>query len=140
MRIELARGGDALRALEIEHHALLVAIDRAESRAVFDAAPAAERIAAIGRLDLDHLGAEIAQQHSGIRSGHVVGELDDANAFESPSHHIPRRCTSMSLLQHVAAAPEASGEIGSVATIICRLSRFRQVFATLSERRVGMPE
>ncbi len=94
---ERARSANSRRALEIEHHAFLVAIDRAKGRAVLEATPAAERIAAIGRLDLDHFGAEIAQQHSGVGSGYVVGELDDADSCKSPSHHIPLRFMRVSL-------------------------------------------
>ena len=78
--------GHALGALEIEHHALLVAIDRAEGRAVLDPAPAAERIAAVGRFHLDHLRAEIAKQHSGVRTGNIIGEFNHADAVERRCH------------------------------------------------------
>ena len=35
-----------------------------------------------GRLDLDHLGAEIAEDHAAARLHHHVGELDHADAGE----------------------------------------------------------
>ena len=43
-----------------------------------------------GDFDLDHLGAEIAKQHSGIRAGNIIGEFDDADAVERRCHGVPR--------------------------------------------------
>ena len=58
-------------------------------RAVLAAAEAAERIAALRVLDLDHFSAEIGQHHAGERSGDHRPELDDAHAFEHVGHRAP---------------------------------------------------
>ena len=47
--------------------------------AVHRRTPAAERIAA-GRLDLDHLGAEVGQDAGAERRGDVVADLQDLQA------------------------------------------------------------
>ena len=48
-------------------------------------------IATCGRLDLDDIGTLIAQHHRGQRSGHVGGEVDDADARERQAR---RHCRS----------------------------------------------
>ena len=73
----------ALGRIGVEREALLVAIEVAEEAAA-EAAQLARAIA-VDRLDLDHLGAEIGQDHAAGRPEDGVGELDDADAFE-------RRC------------------------------------------------
>ena len=49
--------------------------------AIHAAAPAAHRVA-LGRLHLDHLGAEVGQQPGGEGRGDVVAELDDLQPGE----------------------------------------------------------
>src|SRR4029079_8908358 len=74
------------RRLEVEHHALLAAVDRAEGRAVVDRAPAAERVAGAWDLDLDHFGAEVGKHHTGIGTAHIIRELYHANAVQCSTH------------------------------------------------------
>ena len=47
-------------------------------------APPPHRVAGPGRLDLDHLGAEIAEQLTGERAGDERAELEDAQARRGP--------------------------------------------------------
>ena len=72
------------RVLEIDHHALLAAIEIAEEHR---ARPVGEPdvpagIAFARRLDLDHLGAVIGHRQGQIRSRQEHAEIDDADAFE----------------------------------------------------------
>ena len=83
---ERARGGKSRRAFEIENHALLVTIDRAERRTVLDPAPAAKRITTVGRFNLDNLRAEISKQHSGVWAGNIIGKFDDPDAVQCSWH------------------------------------------------------
>jgi hypothetical protein len=34
------------------------------------------------RLDLDHVGAEVGQQHAGEWAGHDLADVENADAFE----------------------------------------------------------
>ena len=72
-----------VRAFEVERDRELVAAMHAEPDgvAIDRRAPAAHRVA-LGRLHLDHLGAEIGQQPGGEGRGDVVAELDDPEAGE----------------------------------------------------------
>ena len=70
----------ALGRIGVERQALLVAVEVAEEAGA-EAAQLA-RAVAVDRLDLDHLGAEIGQDHAAGRSEDGVGEFDDADAFE----------------------------------------------------------
>ena len=74
----------ALIGVEIEGDRLLVAIELGEvpAEAVPDRALAAHRIAAPGRLDLDHLGAEVGEQLGAERARDDAGEVDHANPGE----------------------------------------------------------
>src|SRR5262249_34525266 len=83
---ELLRRRDTLTGLEVEGNALLVAVHRTEGAVVVGLAPHAERIAAVRRLDLDDLGAEVRQQHAGERPAYVVRELQDADAVQRAAH------------------------------------------------------
>ena len=47
-------------------------------------APIAHRVTAGRRLDLDHLGAEVAQQRAGERSGQQLSELDHPDPLQGP--------------------------------------------------------
>jgi hypothetical protein len=42
-------------------------------------------VAAVGILDLDHLGAHVRQDLGAHRPGDDAGEIDNANAFERRS-------------------------------------------------------
>src|SRR6478672_5948400 len=75
---------------EVDPDAALVAVDREVvgrgPRAVGVAAdprrpPTARRVA-LGRLELDHVGAEVAQEHRAVRPGEDRRAVDDAQAGE----------------------------------------------------------
>ena len=80
---ELAQDLDRLRPLEIEHEAALVAVERDEAHAlvVADRRRRAPHVA-LRRLDLDDVGAHVAEQRAGERAGDEIRELDDANSSE----------------------------------------------------------
>ena len=76
---ELARDRHALRRFQVERDRALVAVEcRKEACAGADQTP---RIVAVGRrLDLDHVGAEVAENEAAARPHDHVAELDDADA------------------------------------------------------------
>jgi hypothetical protein len=61
--------------------------------AVLQQAPVAQRIAAAGRLDLDHVGAEVAECLGGERAGDQLAHFDDAQALQRlrPGFDVCRR-------------------------------------------------
>ena len=69
------------RLLEIDRDAALAALDRhrLQRHAVGEQAHLAHRVA-LGRLDLDDLGAEVGQQPATGRAGEGVAQLDHAHA------------------------------------------------------------
>jgi hypothetical protein len=70
----------ALGGVDVDDDAFLVAVEGAEEA---DADPRqGARLVAAGRLDLDHLGAEVGQDHPAGGPHHHVRELDDADAIE----------------------------------------------------------
>ena len=86
----------ALRGiLEVDHHALLAAIEIAEeyrTRTVGETDVTAG-IALAGRLYLDHLGAVIGHRQRQIRSRQEHAEIDDADAFkfhDQPARSVAR--------------------------------------------------
>ena len=83
---ELHQDRPALGRIGVERQALLVAVEVAEEAG----AEAAQlpRAVAVDRFDLDHLGAEVGQDHAAGRAEDGVREFDDADAFE-------RRCQTM---------------------------------------------
>ena len=104
---------------QVERDALLVAgLDGPPQRTALVArlAPVADRVGLSGRLDLDDLGAQIAEQASGERPGQQRSELDHADPGERPDtwallHRrllevVGRRC-------HAAASP-ALGDSASM--------------------------
>jgi hypothetical protein len=48
--------------------------------------PATAVITALGRLHLDHAGAEVAEHHAGVRSGEGAGWIDDRDVGEQLPH------------------------------------------------------
>src|SRR5579883_2715193 len=72
-----------LLALEIEHDAALAAVEQREE----GRAHAAERagLVAGGRLDLDHLGAQLGEDHAAGRAHDHMGHLHDPYALERQS-------------------------------------------------------
>ncbi len=87
------------RRLEVEHDRFLVAVVVPEEQRAFQARLVFEERAdppcrvALGRLDLDHLGAEPGEQQPGI-FGALVGDLDDAKPGQHSrpgiAHHLAR--------------------------------------------------
>ena len=80
---------DLLAALlaQVERHRRLVAgEDRPPQRVVVvaQAAPVAHRVARAGRLDLHHVGPEVAEQRPHVGTREELPELQDAQAAERP--------------------------------------------------------
>jgi hypothetical protein len=75
---------DAVRVLQVHRHRLLVARLQVPPQrgALVELAPLAQRIAAIGRFDLDHLGAELGEDARGEGAGDQGAEFDDLEAGE----------------------------------------------------------
>ena len=70
--------------LEVEHDALLAAVDAEEDRAHagFGARAGAARRVAFGRLDLDHVGAVLGQDLAGVGAEHDGAQVEHTDAFE----------------------------------------------------------
>jgi hypothetical protein len=67
---------------------LAVEIERGHAVRSVGRAPDARVVAAVGLLDLDHVGAHVGQQQAGQRSGQRLADLDDANSFQRQGHLI----------------------------------------------------
>ena len=96
--------------LQVEHHALLAAVEVAEehrARAVGQA-DVAPGIALARRLDLDHLGAVVGQRQGEIRPRQEHREIDDADALEL--HAAPPVGLTACTGQRSAALSAPSGE------------------------------
>ena len=65
-----------LRAIAYHHSAV----------PVVHVAPRAQRIAAVGWLDLDDVGPEVREQHRGERPGNQLPEFEDAEALQRRGH------------------------------------------------------
>src|SRR5207247_7809565 len=78
--------GLALGSLEVQRERSLVAVEAEEARAVprprRERAETARVVALAGRLDLHDVGAHVAEQRPRVWSGHVVAELENADAVE----------------------------------------------------------
>jgi hypothetical protein len=80
---EAHEGGDAGGLLEVQRQAALVAIDQLEiARLAVHCAGAACVVAGTGVLDLDHVGAEIAEVHGCQRSWQESAQIKDAKSVE----------------------------------------------------------
>src|SRR5205823_741004 len=88
---ETEDGIAARLALEVDRDALLVAVGVEEARAHAAVAGTAgeARVVAAQRLDLEDLGAEIAQQLSGERPHQHAGQVEYAHAVQRSSHPVP---------------------------------------------------
>ena len=91
----------ACGALQVEHQAALVAVERGEAHAlaVADRRRGAAHVAA-RRLDLDHVGAHVGEQRAAQRAGDEVRQLDDADAGERLAHCILQARLVDDLLVH----------------------------------------
>ena len=71
-------------------------------------APGARVVAAVGALDLDHVGAEVAQQHRGERPGEHAREVGDEDPFQRRhgGHTSAPPCGRSSSPTSTSAGPE----------------------------------
>ena len=79
---QLARQLQVTGVFQIQGHGALVAIERGEvlAVAVGDRRPAAQRVAAVRVLDLDHVGAHVRQQHAAERPRRHIANLQHRDA------------------------------------------------------------
>ncbi len=92
-RAQLGRDLLAARLAQVERDGALVAREhRPPERVVVvaQAPPLAHRVAARRRLDLDDVGAEVAEQRADERAGQELAELDRAQAGERPAGEVSR--------------------------------------------------
>lgn len=73
---------EAVATLQVQDQAQLVAVDRdvEEGVAVEEVRRNRPRVVALGRLDLDDLGPEVAELHGGEGAAQHPGEVQDAAA------------------------------------------------------------
>src|SRR5207245_6671692 len=106
LRAEAQAPGAPRGLRQVEHERLLVAIDREEVRTLAVGQEwrphRAHRVAAVGRLDLEDLGAHVGEQHRAVRPREHPREVEHAHALEEPH----RRAAS-------SAARTRAGVIGS---------------------------
>ena len=107
----LKQGGPAVRRLQIQHHAALVAVRLQVHRphaGVTEWADAPHRVTA-GLLHLDHVGAEVPQDLGRRGSHDDGGEVKNTNAGQRPGARIVWACTlgqvGRFLHRHEQAAP-----------------------------------
>ena len=83
----------ALGLLQIDRDPALVAVHRREGGAHLAVAPeGAHVVAAAGPLDLDHVGAQVAQEGRRVGPRDHAGEIEDADALEHGGPGmVPRR-------------------------------------------------
>ena len=83
---EPAQDLGALRLLQVDDEALLVAVDAEEIVALAgdEGREMPGLVAAAGRLDLQHLGAEIAEALGAERPGQHPRQIDDPEPVERP--------------------------------------------------------
>src|SRR2546426_12352610 len=88
-RGEAARDREAVGRLEVHRDRALVAIHGHERRRLAAAVRGAQarRVAANGVLHLDHIGAQVAEQHRAVRTRELVREVEDAEAVEGAGDH-----------------------------------------------------
>ena len=81
-----------LGTIEVQPRALLAAVEVDEEAAllrprfVVREGAVQAQLVAVGRLDLDHLGAEVAQQLAAVGELLALADLDDADALERVRH------------------------------------------------------
>ena len=75
--------GEPVGMLQVETDAVLVAIDSEERAAlVRQRRGVVAQVVALGRLDLDDLGAEVAQQGAAIRARHVAAQVEHGDTAQ----------------------------------------------------------
>ena len=107
-RVEL---GEIGLVLDVERDRPLVAVERGEvagehviraARALVQRRPAAHAVAAVGALDLDDVGAEIGEHHSGERPGGDLREFEDPEPLKRLCGHRRRSGHATSLSSSAA--------------------------------------
>src|SRR5262249_47484623 len=91
-----AQDPDAVGVLEVEAHAVLVAVDTEERAALpRERGRVVAQVVALGRLDLDDLGAEIPKERATVGSGDVTAQVEHDDPAEwtltRPRPERPRR-------------------------------------------------
>ena len=75
------------RFLQVEDDAALVAVDAPEAGTLGAAASRHRaRGVAVRRLDLDHVGAQVPEEHRAEGAGHDLGRVEDADPVEGLFH------------------------------------------------------
>ena len=106
--------------LEIEHEALLAAVEQREHRALaVEARLVMAHVLAARPLDLDHLGAGLRQQQRGERPRQQRGEIEHENAGQ----RLHETLAEHSLRQSRHAAPATSPWSASRPKRACRAAR-----------------
>ena len=74
---------------------------------------------ALGRLDLDHLGAHVGQQQAAIRAGQHVADLDDPDAGERSAHCSAAASFATTLVeQHVGGEHRGHAEVAQFRMVL----------------------
>ena len=108
---ELIERGAALGAGGVEHDRFLAAVEGGEEGAAHAAQVA--RLVALGRLDLDHLGAEEGEEHAAGRAHDHVGHLDHADPGKGAESRVHRRvCSSWRQEVTLPVAGNNPGRVG----------------------------
>ena len=103
-----------LGACEVEPRAALAAVEVDEEAALLGSGlvvgegAVQAQLVAVGRLDLDHLGAEVAQQLAAVGELLALADLDDADASERVHHRFDLESARPGLyrLSSTASTPE----------------------------------
>src|SRR5581483_2874288 len=117
--------------VKVEHDRALVAVDHREGGR--DAAPRpAHRAGKIAgrRLDLDHVGALVAEDHRAHRARQILGQVDDANSAERSCHiALPRRCARAPADQRKAGTTSLA-----IVSMLRSISSWRQAHEKITVR------
>ena len=98
---------EPLRRLEIDDDGALSTVERDE--VATDSGGDRQHVAvpvACGRLDLDHVRAQVGEEHAAERAGDVLRVLDHAHAFEGQRHLSPSPRRAMTTCRISADPPE----------------------------------
>src|SRR6185503_12033973 len=126
-----------LRIPQIEHDAALVAVEAAIDRVLQTRRVGIRRareIAGAGTLDLDDVGAVVAEHLRGARPHHHLGEIDDPDAFERQRH-----AAFSSIVALAEGTSPGSPPCARTSFWICRASTWRTVVPPLNASVAAMP-
>ncbi|MNV72575.1 hypothetical protein D3C71_1656760 [compost metagenome] len=107
LRQQIVDDLQAFGRLQVHGDGPLVAVHRAVvgGLGLADAhAPVARVVAALGVLDLDHLGAEIGQHHAAHRAGKHPRQIKHAHAFQREVGGVVRGCVCV-VVAHLVSLP-----------------------------------